>query len=190
MRKNHPWLTSGDDYPLAVLLAGSKEEISAIMTNIENIYHKLQEAGFSKSNGLQFLSHILDFSVEDDVVKARRCHELFTFFKKSGQHIYSAYYSSLGLITLLAEKSTEAADRTLELADYLSEDRRFRWLGRETIFLTAAALVSSQYLENMKRNNEVLQAVSFVTIEALISAQTAIMLGATCTATTAASSGS
>lgn len=189
MRKNHPWLTSGDDYPLAVLLAESKVEISEIMYNIENIYDQLQEAGFSRSNGLQFLSHILNFSSEEDQVKAKRCYELYKFFKDNGQHIYSTYYSSLGLITLLAEKSKEAADKVLELAEYLKKDRRFRWLGRETIFLTAAALVSSQYLENMKKNNEVFQTVAFVTIEALIAAQTAIMLGATCTATAAASSG-
>lgn len=187
MRKNHPWLTSGDDYPLAVLLAGSDEPVHILMEKIEMMYDDLTKAGFGKSNGLQFLSHILTFSTEDNRTKAERCRKLYDIFKENKLKVYSSNYGSLGLLTLLEGKSEEAAYEVIRASRYLSEDRKYRRLGKETVFLTAAALVCDLYLENMKKESEIIQTTSFITIEALIAAQSAAMLGATCAATAAVS---
>lgn len=90
---------------------------------------------------------------------------------------------------MLEAQSEQAARKVKEVSQYLGEDRNIRWLGRETLFLTATSLVSFLMLESMKNGSELVQTNAFVTIEALMAAQNAAMLGATCAAT-AASSGS
>lgn len=187
MRKNHPWLTSGDDYPLSILLAQAEKTTDVIMNEIEELYYELNSTGFGKSNGLQFLSHILGLSVEDNSAKAKRCREIYDIFKYNKMKVYSNNYASLGLLTLLDERGEQAAYQVLDLSKELANDRKFRWLGKETLFLTAASLVSSSYLDHYQRGSEVVQTTAFVTMEALISAQTAAILGATCTASAAAS---
>lgn len=188
MRRSHPWLTSGDDYPLSILLAATQEPISSIMEKTEDLYQSLNEAGFAKSNGLQFLSHVLSLSQENNKAKAQKCWKLYQYFKENKLKIYSSNYGSLGLLTLLEDKSEKAARDVQEVSRYLAEDRNFRWLGRETLFLTATSLVTFLMLESIKQGSELVQTNAFVTIEALMAAQNAAMLGATCAATSAASS--
>lgn len=61
MKNNHSFLTSGDDYALAILLA--KTDYDRDM--IQEYYKELSSQGFKKSNGLQMLCHILAFSERD-----------------------------------------------------------------------------------------------------------------------------
>lgn len=188
MKKNHPWLTSGDDYPLSILLAASDNSLENIIDQIENLYDDLHRAGFSRGNGLQYLSHILSLTPDSDREKALRCKELYDFFKVRKLKIYSANYGSLGLLTLLSGKSREAAEEVVETSRYLRENRSMRWLGKETVFLTAASLVSAKYIKNMKENSSIMETNALITVESLIAAQTAAMLGATCAAAAATSS--
>lgn len=187
MKKNHPWLTSGDDYPVAILLAASEKPVISILANIEELYTALHEIGFNRGNGLQYLSHILGMSEENCKAKAARCRKIYDIFRQNKLKIYSNNYGSLGLLTLLEERSQKAVREVLQMCDYLREDRSIRWLGRETVFLTAASLVSYAMLENIKESNDAISTNAFITFEALIAAQDAAMLGAACAATTAAS---
>ncbi|MGI5901872.1 MAG: DUF4003 domain-containing protein [Desulfitobacteriia bacterium] len=182
MKKSHPWLTSGDDYPLSILLAGSGRSVSALIAEIEDMYESLNEAGFSKSNGLQFLSHILCLSAQNNWEKARKCRELFELFKDHKIRIYSANYGSLGLLTLLENESNSAALEVIEVCKYLSSLNSIRWLGRRTLFLTATSLVAHLKLETLKNRNEILHTNAYITIESIIVAQNAAMLGAICAA--------
>ncbi|WP_368908377.1 DUF4003 family protein, partial [Bacillus wiedmannii] len=59
MKEDHLFLTSTNDYPLAVLLAGQSENVESLMDRVERLYQKLAKAGLRKGNDLQFLSHIL-----------------------------------------------------------------------------------------------------------------------------------
>ncbi len=190
MRRNHPWLTSGDDYPLSILLARIDRPISSVTDEIEELYQGLNEVGFSKSNGLQFLSHVLSLSPENNMEKALRCRKLYEYFKENKLKIYSSNYGSLGLLTLLEEHSDKASRQIKETSHYLGQDRSFRWLGKGTLFLTATSLVTSLVLESMKKGSELVQTNAFVTIEALMAAQNAAMLGATCAVVGATASGS
>ncbi len=189
MRKNHPWLTSGDDYPLSILLTETERPISGIMADIEDLYNSLNEAGFSKSNGLQFLSHVLSLSSEDNKAKAFKCRKLYKYFAENKLKVYSNNYGSLGLLTLLEDESDSVAAEVKEVSQYLAEDRSIRWLGKETNFLTATSLVAFHRLEKEKNKTKLIHTNAYITIEALIAAQNAAMLGATCAAT-AASAGS
>jgi len=188
MRRNHPWLTAGDDYPLSIILANSDQPIAAIMEVIEELYTMLHRLGFTKSNGLQMLSHILSLSSENNDVKAQRCRRLYQYFKENKLKVYSSNYGTLGLLTLLGDQSLKAADEVLELSKYLHEDRDFRWLGRETLFLTATSLVAATKLDSIKNGNELINTNAYVTIEALMAAQNATILGATCAASSTVTS--
>ena len=72
MKANHPFLTGGDDYALAILLANE----SGKLDRIEAYYEALKQGGFSASNGLQMMSHILTFSDEPVKLVVTRCKEI------------------------------------------------------------------------------------------------------------------
>ncbi|NLL52339.1 MAG: DUF4003 domain-containing protein [Peptococcaceae bacterium] len=182
MRKAHPWLTSGDDYPLSILLAETEKPTSVLMSEIEGLYQELHQAGFPRSNGLQFLSHVLSLSRENNKEKAERCRKLYTYFKENKLKVYSRNYGSLGLLTLLGGQSDKAAMTVKEVCEYLREDRSIRWLGKEALFLTATSLVTFVLLERIEKGSDLIQTNAFVTIESLMAAQNAAMLGATCAA--------
>ena len=104
MKKNHPWLTSGDDYPLSILLADSDMPVNNIIDNMEECYNLLNEYGFGKNNGLQFLSHILGFRKEENKVKVLRCKEIFDKLKENKMKVYSGGYAVIGFLSILGEK--------------------------------------------------------------------------------------
>jgi len=195
IRKKHPWLTSGDDYPLSFLLAQTGRPASVLVAEIEGLYRNLHEAGFTKSNGLQLLSHVLSLSRENNKEKAERCRRLYEYFAENKLKVYPANYGSLGLLTLLEDPTQNTAMEVKELSEYLAEDKNMRWLGKEIRFLNAASLVSFHKLENMKNKNGLIQANAlthtnaYITIEALIAAQNAAMLGAACAASAPSSGG-
>ncbi|NLM21057.1 MAG: DUF4003 domain-containing protein [Peptococcaceae bacterium] len=190
LRKAHPWLTSGDDYPLSILLAETEKPTSVLMSEIEDLYQELHQAGFPKSNGLQLLSHVLSLSRENNKEKAQRCRKLYTYFKENKFRVYSRNYGSLGLLTLLGGQSDKAAMTVLEVGKYLREERSIRWLGKETLFLTATSLVTFLMMERIKKGSDLIQTNAFITLESLMAAQNAAMLGATCAAVGASASGS
>ena len=57
MSREHMFLTSSNDYPLATLLA--LDNRPDVINHIESFYEELSKNGFRKGNDLQFLSHIL-----------------------------------------------------------------------------------------------------------------------------------
>lgn len=191
MKKNHFWLTSGDDYPLSILLANSDSSVNSIIENMEECYNLLTENGFHKNNGLQFLSHILGFRKEDNKTKVLRCNEIFDRLKDNNMKVYSSGYAVIGFLSILGEKGYEAVDQVIEVVRVLKSTKKYKWLTKETHLYTAAALVSDVYIENMKSQKDLIQTAIGISIEALIAAQTvAIIAAASSTAAIAASSSS
>ena len=186
MRKNHPWLTSGDDYPLSILLADSDMPINNIIENMEDCYKLLNENGFGKNNGLQFLSHILAFRQEENKVKVLRCKEIFYRLKENKMKVYSGGYAVIGFLSILGEEGYEAVDQVIEIVKTLQSTKKYKWLTKETHLFTAAALVSDVYIENMKNRKEIIQTSIGISIEALIAAQTAATIAAASGAAAAA----
>ncbi|MCB2288272.1 DUF4003 domain-containing protein [Clostridium sp. CS001] len=191
MKKNHPWLTSGDDYPLSILLAESDMPVNNIIDNMEECYTLLNEIGFSKSNGLQFLSHILGFRKEDSKVKVLRCKEIFDKLKENKMKVYSGGYAIVGFLSLLGEEGNAAVEQVIEIVKVLKSTKKYKWLTKETHLFTAAALVSDLYINNMKNQKELMQTVIGISIEALIAAQTvAVIAAASSVSASAGASGS
>lgn len=190
MKNNHPWLTSGDDYPLSILLADSDMSINNIIENMEECYKLLNENGFGKNNGLQFLSHILGFRQEENKVKVLRCKEIFDKLKENKMKVYSGGYAVIGFLAILGEDGYGAVEQVIEIVRTLQSTKKYKWLTKETHLFTAAALVSDVYIENMKQQKELIQTTIGISIEALIAAQTAAAIAAASGAAAAGASAS
>lgn len=191
MKKNHFWLTGGDDYPLSILLSNSDASVNSIIENMEDCYNLLTENGFHKNNGLQFLSHILGFRKEDNKTKVLRCKEIFDRLKDNKMKVYSSGYGVIGFLSILGDKGYEAVDQVIEVVKILKSTKKYKWLTKETHLYTAAALACDVYIENMKNQKDLIQTAIGISIEALIAAQTvAIIAAASSTVAIAASSSS
>jgi hypothetical protein len=191
MKKNHFWLTSGDDYPLSILLSNSDASVNNIIENMEDCYNLLTENGFHKNNGLQFLSHILGFRKEDNKTKVLRCKEIFDRLKDNNMKVYSSGYGVIGFLSILGEEGYEAVDQVIEVVKVLKSTKKYKWLTKETHLYTAAALACDVYIENMKNQKDLIQTAIGISIESLIAAQTvAIIAAASSTAAISASSSS
>jgi len=188
MKKNHPWITGGDDYPLCVLLSGSAKTIDTNIKNIEECYKYLNEEGFSKGNGLQFLSHILSFGDEANSSKVMRCMKIFDRLKENKLKIYSSYYAALGLITLISNDKSEAIEDFIDVAQYLNGLKKYKWLGKGMNVLIASAIVSNEYIKDKTNQKDFIATTLSISIEALIAAQTAAMVAAVTASTAAATS--
>lgn len=185
MRNNHPWITSGDDYPLTILLAGFNNSIDTI----EEYYKGLNDLGFSKGNGLQLLSHILSFSNEGKEIVIKRCKSIYEKLKDNKLKLYSSFYSAIGIIALLSDENDEIIKELIDAAKYLNGLKKYKWLGKGMNILIASAIVSNAYISEQKEKNNLIEATIGVSIEALIAAQTsAVIAGATAAAAAAATS--
>lgn len=189
MKSNHPWLTSGDDYPLAMLLASSEKPLSTLMKNIEDIYTNLNHNGFSKSNGLQFLSHLLSFGDESLHTKIERCVTIRDTLKESKYRLSSTHYSSLGLITLISKNNIDVVKDVIDTADYLHSIKKYKWLGKEMLVLLSTGLVCSDQIKSLSNDGMLISTALGISLEAVIAAQSAAAI-ASCTAIYAASSAS
>lgn len=183
MKKNHPFLTSGDDYALAILLASTDHNTNLI----EDYYTELNNRGFSKSNGLQMLSHIMAFSDKGVRESVNKCESIYDSLRTNKLKIYADYYSSIGLVTLIDDSENELKNDLVEVAGYLKLQRRYKWLGKGMNVLISSAIITSEYI-NGKSNDTVIDTTLNVSIQAIIAAQQAAMIGAMAASTAAATS--
>lgn len=189
MKKNHYWLTSSDDYPIAVLLSQADAEKDILLSEIETNYDMLHREGFSRSNGLQFLSHLLTFIPGTAQTKAQQTRSIYDRLKQSKFHVSSTYYGILGYLTLLGDLSEQATEEVIEVVQYLKSNKNFKWVYKDMNVLAATALVANQYIEKISEGNELLETGIGISIETMIAAQTAALIAATSAATAASTAG-
>lgn len=179
MKQNHPFLTGGDDYALAILLASSNHSPDLI----ETYYKALSLEGFSKCNGLQMLSHIMSFSTNDAKSSVEKCKRIYNELKNNSLKVYNDFYPAIGLVSLL-DNQDEVITDLIEVATYLRNLKKYKWLGRGMNILMAAAIITS---ENIKESDEdVLTTTVSISIQAIIAAQQAAMIAAITASTSAA----
>lgn len=184
MRENHPFLTGGDDYSLAILLGKTDYK----MGQIEDYYEELHCNGFKKSNGLQMLSHILVFGNENKGVAAEKCEDISKYMKANNLRINHNYYAAIGLIALMNTSQEGILSEVVEVASFLREQKKYKSLAKGMNVLIAASIISSDYIHN-KAEDKLETTVVGVSVQAIIAAQQAAVI-AGMTATTAAAAGS
>lgn len=181
MRENHPWITGGEDYPLALLISYNEKDSE----EIEHIYETLVHLGLKKGNELQNLANIISLSEEESTVICNRVFDFIEYSVTKGFKVNRSMYAGIGLISLLG-KDTNYLDQVLEAATELKGIKKFKWLEKHLLFLFAVAIVTTQVQLNIQRE-VALNTTIAITIEQLITAQIAVMMGMIA-ATTAASS--
>lgn len=184
MRNNHPFLTSGDDYALAILLANTDHD----MNDIEKLYEELNNNGFYKSNGLQMLSHILAFSEKSRDETIKICVEAYEQLKKNRLKVSAAYYPAIGIMTLIPDEQGEFKNDVIDITNYLREQKKYKWLDKGMNVMIGASLIASEYIKEQTDKNVISTSLN-VSIQAIIAAQQAAMI-ATIVAVSSTSSSS
>src|SRR5690625_1315452 len=169
MKKEHPFLTSTSDYPLATLLA--YEQHPDIVRKIEVFYDGLSKNGFKKGNDLQFISHILALSRnETENTLMNRSTQIFDQFKKIGIKPKSIYYPVMGMLALLPQDMLNMQE-IYEIYDQLNHEKYFKWQ-KDTNLMMAASFIVKDKLEH----SNIAETSIYTTIEMIIQAQQAVMI--------------
>jgi hypothetical protein len=182
MEKEHSFLTSSSDYPLATLLA--IEYQPDIINRIEGFYEELSRNGFRKGNDLQFLSHILALGKsEDHKVLVSRAIDVIDSFKNTQLKVKSMYYPIMGMLALLPAKEY-SVDPIISMYEKLNEQKEFKWYKDMNLMVSASMFVNERI-----GNNQLAEASLSTILEALLQAQQAVMI-ASIAAVSASSSNS
>lgn len=181
MKKNHPFLTSGDDYALAILLASTNQNPDLL----ETYYKALNAEGFYKSNGLQMLSHIMTFNKSDVNASVARCKRVLDELKKNKLRVSYDYYPAVGLISLIDQNHDEVVQDLIDVSKYLSQQKKYKWLGKGMHIMMASAIITSEYIKD--NDGDVVSTAVTVSVQAIIAAQQAAMIAAITASTAAAS---
>ena len=169
MKKEHPFLTSASDYPLATLLA--YEQHSDIVQKVEVIYDGLSKNGFRKGNDLQFASHVLALSRDEtENTLISRSTQIFDQFKKMGIKPKSLYYPVMGMLALLPQDMLDMQG-IYKIYDQLNHEKYFKWQ-KDTNLMMAASFIVKDKLEH----SNIAETSIYTTIEMIIQAQQAVMI--------------
>ncbi|MGB3367769.1 MAG: DUF4003 family protein [Acidaminobacteraceae bacterium] len=180
MKSNHPILTSGDDYALAILLINERSKLD----KIEVLYKALKSSGFKVANGLQMMSHILTFSDEPVKVLVDRCSRINESLIHNKLKVYPDYYASIAILALTGVES--ALSDLIEVALYIKSNKQAKWLSKGMLVMLASAIVTSMLIENA--DDELIITSLKVSIQVVIMAQQAAMIAAISASTAAAAS--
>lgn len=180
MKHNHPWLTGGDDYPLAVLIAHS----GIGLDRIEKIYEDLHLEGLKKGNNLQSLANIASLSKEEDHIITQKVMDAINYCKDQGFKINPTMYPGIGLMAIVSEYP-EYMQHVIDASKEIKELKKFKWLDKNLIFMFAVNLVSED-IKNELSSKTVSETMLSITVEQLVMAQTAVVVAAIAASSSAA----
>lgn len=186
MKKDHPFLTAGEDNVYAVLMAISEKSDEILMEEMEVCYKKLKER-FSASNQVQTLSHVLSIA---DGSAEEKCNKVVSLYDalRDAQVNYGKYHELVVLASLamLPVEQSVLVDDIREVDAFLAQQKGYGFfsLDKKTRLMHAAMIVSCDYTKNDMTDVAVMTGAL-----AVIAAQEAAMCAviAASTASTAAS---
>ena len=183
MRKEHPFLTSGEDSALCALLAMTEKTDDALLSRAEEAYAILKPHFFD-SNMVQTLSHVIALNDGDCSVLCDRVLALREKFKESDHRWgYSYELPMLGTLALDHRTDETIIHDTIACDDYLKTQSGFG------IFSTVSRAQRLMYAAMCTVDAPEFSSVSAATgtISAIIAAELAT-IAAVSAATAAASS--
>jgi len=186
MKKEHPFLTSGEDCGFAVILALSDLSVDESINEMERCYDLLKCRFFS-ANAVQSLSHTLTMGEESAQKKCNKATYIFDKLKEKGCKFGTDMeLSVLGLLALATDDSDKTVKDIIEVNDFLLSCKGFGALGigKTQRLMYAAILVSQEYKNQCSEHIMNMATVNSVT--SIIIAQYAVT--AAIIASTAASS--
>lgn len=150
MKKDHPFLTSGEDAVYAVLMAASDKSDESLMDEMEVCYRKLKER-FSASNEVQALAHVLSIAEGSAMEKCNKVVALFDALQAVGIK-YGKYYELVALTSLamLPVDKCELTEDIKAVDNFLERQKGYGFWGmdKKTRLMHAAMIVSCDYIKN------------------------------------------
>lgn len=160
MRKNHPFLTSTDDYISAYMIATNSKDIDNKLERIEEIYTYLNNNGFYKGNTLQSLSHVLSFSKNQQ--DWERCIELKKALKNNGIKVAEAGYPIIGALALLNINDIDKIINEIEMvSNELKKHSGYGSFGIGEAYrnMIAISLVATKYKSKLNMDTMIIDKV-------------------------------
>lgn len=148
MKKEHPFITSHQDAPFAVLLAFSEKSDEELIADMEECY-TLTKMPFDDSDSRQSLSHVLALGTGTAKERSEKLNSLYNKLKENGRK-YSRYFelSTLGSLAILPVDEDVLIADILEADAYLKEQKGYGGLfgiDKATRLSHAVSLVSGIY---------------------------------------------
>ncbi len=175
MKKEHPFLTSGEDGPFAAMLAFAERSPQGMIAEVEKCYGLLKDKFFS-GNAVQSLSHVLALGEGSAESKCSRLETLFNALKARGYKYGTDYeLSTLGALSILDVDLECIVEELIQVTDYLETQKGYGLLGatKRQRMMHAAMLVSSTHME--KGAGYVMNSASISSTISMIAAQQAAM---------------
>ncbi|WP_099159335.1 DUF4003 family protein [Virgibacillus ndiopensis] len=181
MKKEHMFLTSNDDYPLAILLAYEDGTIEELIERMERFYNRLHQHDFAKGNELQFLSHILSLghSQEESSLVNQSVH-VYDAFTKASIKPKKLYYPVIGMLALLPYEEFNMKIIS-QLYDELNNEIKWQ---KDMNLIMAVNFFTSEKLNH----SSLAETSMYTTMETIMQAQQAAMMAAVAASTAAAAS--
>jgi hypothetical protein len=151
-KKDHPWLTGADDYPMAALHATRENSVEEVAMQVEQIYQALRQAGYSRGNQLQLASHLLAIGPASPQQAARRFDSLVKAFRQRKWKIYTSRYDEVAVLALCSAQPAALAQQVLDIQEQLRNEKPRP--SRDIAFSLAAGIVLS---EDAKKQEEMAQ---------------------------------
>lgn len=185
IRKHHPFLTSYEDIPYAILLSSPSDDVELRADTMNRYYKELRTYNFNAGNELQWLSQVLTFlsskfdgQLVPDVVILR------DGLKKQNVKVKAMHYPLLGFLAIL-NLNTAQLQGLIDLYHELKDMKLLKW-HREFVLFMAVQIA----IYDMAKVQKSLSMTIMSSIELLIQAQQAAMIAAVSAAAIASSSSS
>jgi uncharacterized protein (UPF0335 family) len=190
MKKNHPWLTTADDYVLAAVLATSNLDVEKTSEEMENCYKLLNDKAFLKGNSLQSLSQILALGEEDAENKCNRAVSLYKELKSEKCKLKHDGLASLGVLTLISSDDSDIVEEVKEVYNYIKGKDGYGIFSIEKshIVMLAISLVADSYIERIEKG--LINITLANSINSIVIAQQQAAIVVACAASLAAASSS
>lgn len=150
MKKDHPFLTSGEDSVYAVLMAVSEKSDEVLMEEMEVCYKKLKES-FSASNEVQALAHVLSIAEGGTEEKCNKVVALYEALRDA-EVKYGKYHELVVLasLALLPVEQKVLVEDIKTVDAFLSEQKGYGFFGldKKTRLMHAAMIVYADYAKN------------------------------------------
>ena len=184
-KTDHRWITGADDLPMAALHAIRDESVEALSTRVEVAYRGLRDAGFSRGNPLQFVSHVLALDprgVDEAVGRFRR---IAAALKKRKERTGTSRYDEMAILALTSADPMSLVRTVLDYRDRLRKARRRP--PREIAFSLAAGMAMAEDAERGAKLGDVRDRAALQQVQAILAAQQAAVIAAVAASSAAAS---
>lgn len=185
IRKHHPFLTSYEDIPYAILLSSPSDDVELRADTMNRYYKELRTYNYNAGNELQWLSQVLTFlsskfdgQLVPDVVTLR------DGLKKQNVKVKAMHYPLLGFLAILNLNKAQLQG-LIDLYHELKDMKLLKW-HREFVLFMAVQIA----IYDMAKVQKSLSMTIMSSIELLIQAQQAAMIAAVSAAAIASSSSS